>query len=212
MAAKQAATQRASIDSVFQLPGRDQFIADIGVNLPARGGDRLGEIIDEAVDQTVEGEGTQALSQARRALHIEEQEDARFQPRRIIAAGDEVEQHVLAEKDVHVDHEGEDERRGEREQHVYALNAPFSGRREHPLSEPESEQDDGEIDNGPDRHMRGKRRAAKRRSERPPQNEGVEGRQYAGDDRTGHRAAREAIDGQRVPAPLQDMHLRIGCA
>ena len=130
----------------------------------------------------------------------------------VVAAGDEVDEHVLPEQAVHVRMKANTNAAASENSTSGALNSPFSGRREHPLAELETEQDDDEIDAGLDRHMRGERRAAKRSSERPPQNEAIEGRENAGDDRAGQRAARQAIVGERVPAPLQDMHLGIGCA
>jgi hypothetical protein len=60
--------------------------------------------------------------------------------------------------------------------------------------------------------MGGKGRPAKRRSQWPIQHEGVEGRQDARNDRAGQRATRQAIVSERVPTPLQDMHLGIGRA
>ena len=185
---------------LLELPGRNQLIANIPMDFATRRDDRLSEIEDETIEQAMKGERAEPLGQSRRTLHVEEQEYPRFHAGRVIAAGDEVKQHVLAEQAVHVLDEGEHERRGEREQHVYALNSPFSGRREHPRSQLESEQDHNEIDAGPDGHVHGKRRAAKRSSERPPQNKGVERRQNAADDRTGHRAASQAIDGEHPPA------------
>src|SRR5580704_1363929 len=187
MAAKQAATVS---DSLLELPGRDQLIADIPMDFAARRDDRLREVIDEAVDQAMEGERTEPLGKSRRALHVDEQEHPRFHAGRVIAAGDEVDEHVLAEQAVHVLNESEHERRGERDQHVYALNAPFSGRREEIAAKLETEQDDDEIDASPDRHMDAKRRPAKRRSEWAPQNEAIEGRQNTCNHRAGQRAAR----------------------
>ena len=45
-----------------------------------------------------------------------------------------------------------------------------------------------------------------------PQNEAIEGRQNTCDHRASQRAARQVIDGEHLPAPLQDLHLGIGCA
>ena len=88
------------------------------MDFAARRHDRIGEIDDEAVEQAVKGERAEPLGEPCRPLHVDEQEDPRFDPRPVIAAGDEVEQHVLPEQAVHVEHEDEDERDREREQHV----------------------------------------------------------------------------------------------
>ena len=65
---------------------------------------------------------------------------------RIIAAGDEVEEHVLAEQGVHIEDEDEHKRGGEREQHVSALDAALAGRRKESAAKFETEQDDAEVD------------------------------------------------------------------
>jgi hypothetical protein len=46
--------------------------------------DRGGHVDDEAVDETVEGEFAEPLGEGGRALDIDEQEDALFQPRPVI--------------------------------------------------------------------------------------------------------------------------------
>ena len=98
------------------------------MDFAARRDDRLGEIVDEAVDQAMEGERAEPFGQSRRPLHVDEQEHARFHARRIIAAGDEIDEHVLAKQTVHVEDEDEHERGREREQHVAALDAVLAGR------------------------------------------------------------------------------------
>ena len=59
-------------------------------------------------------------------------EHAFSHPRLVIAAGDEVEQYVLPEQPVHVEHESEDKGGRKRKQHILPLNAPLTRRRECP--------------------------------------------------------------------------------
>ncbi len=135
-----------------------------------------------------------------------------FEPGRVIAPGDEVDEHVLPQQAVHVEHKGEHERGGERDQHVRPFNAFLAGRREHPLAELEAEQDDAEVEDGLHHHMRRERRPAERRAQRPAQDEAIEGRQNAGDHRAGQRAASQEIAGERLPATLQGPPFSIGGA
>ena len=50
----------------------------IGAAVATRRNDRLGEIEDETVEQTMKGERAEPLRQSRRTLHVEEQEHSRF--------------------------------------------------------------------------------------------------------------------------------------
>jgi hypothetical protein len=63
---------------LFELPGRDQLIANVAMDFSARRYNRLGEIEVETIEQAMKGERTQPLGQSRRALHVEEQEHSRF--------------------------------------------------------------------------------------------------------------------------------------
>ena len=84
------------------------------------------------------------------------------------------------------------------------LSMPFSpGAGKSALAELEAEQDDDEIDDGLDRDMHRKGRAAKRRADRPVHNKRIECRQNAGDHRARQRAARQAIDGERGLPPCK---------
>src|SRR5271170_29167 len=94
-------------DPLLEPPGRDHFIADIAVDFAARRDYRFSEIHDETVEQAVKYESAEPLGESRRPLHVDEQEHARFNSRPMIAAGDEIEQHVLTEQPTHVVHEGE---------------------------------------------------------------------------------------------------------
>ena len=77
-------------DPLVELPGRYQFVADVAVDFTARRCDRFGEIDDEAVEQAVKGERAEPLGECGRSLHVDEEKHARFDPRPVIAAGDEI--------------------------------------------------------------------------------------------------------------------------
>ena len=164
------------------------------MDFAARRDYRFGEIDDETVEQAVKCECAEPLGESRRPLHVDEQEHARFNSRPVIAAGDEIEQHVLPEQPTHVVHEGEYERGREREQHVLAPNAVFDWRRERPRPEGEAEQDHHEIDDRLGRHVHRKGRPLKRRPDRPRQNEGFERDQNARNHRAGQQTARNAVE------------------
>ena len=82
------------------------------------------------------------LGQSRRPFHVDEQQNSLFQPRCVIAAGDEIEQHVLTEQFIDLEHEGEDERRRKRKQNVLVTNPQFAWKRERPCPEGQSERDE----------------------------------------------------------------------
>ena len=174
--------------------------------------DRLREIVDEAFDQAMEGERAEPFGQSRRPSHVDQQKHARFHAWRIIAAGDEIDEHVLAKQTVHVEDEDEHERSGERKQHVAALNAVLAGRWKERAAQLEAEQDDAEVDDGLDHHMRRKGRPAKRGAQGPVHNKRIECRQDAANQRAGQRAAREARKRERRPASLPDAPFSIGGA
>ena len=77
---------------------------------------------------------------------------------------------------------------------------PFRRARKEGAAELEAEQDDAEIDDGLDRDMHRKRRPAKRRVRAARSSRGIEGRQNAGNHCAGQRAARQAVDGEHLPA------------
>src|SRR5208337_2865881 len=102
----------------FELPCRDQFVADVAVDFAAGPDNWVGKIGHKTIEQAVKDERAEPLSQSRRALHVDEQQNPLFQMRLVIAAGDKAQQHVLPEQPVDRHHKDKDERGGEREQHV----------------------------------------------------------------------------------------------
>ena len=46
-------------NSLFELPGRDQLVADIPMDFAPRRDDRVGKVVDEAFDQAMEAERTE---------------------------------------------------------------------------------------------------------------------------------------------------------
>src|ERR1700677_2159911 len=65
-------------DSLLELPGRDQLIADIPMDFAPCRDDRLGEVEHETIEQAMKGERAKPLGQSRGALHVEEQEHPLF--------------------------------------------------------------------------------------------------------------------------------------
>ena len=130
------------------------------------------------------------------------EEHAQFDLRRIIATGDEIHEHVLAEQGVHIEDEGEHKGRGEREQDVSSLDPVLSGRGKDRAAKFETEQDDREVERGLDRDMRRKGRPTKQRGQRPAQNEAVEGppEYRRSPRRSARRAPRRISHRQRAPA------------
>ena len=63
---------------LLELPGRDQLIADIPMDFATRRDDRLGEVVDETINQSMKGERAEPLCQSRRPDHVDEQEHPRF--------------------------------------------------------------------------------------------------------------------------------------
>ena len=160
-----------------------------------RGDDRGGDVDDKAVDEAVEGERAEPLGQRRRALDIDEQEDALLQPRPVVAAGDEVEQHILPEQMVHVVDEPDGQDGGEGEQEVAARDreqaTDLRRCRKEPRPDRERKQDDRQIDDRL-RHQghqeRRPRQPLRRRLRQAP----FEGNQNAADQHAGEDPARHA--------------------
>src|ERR1700722_1485373 len=136
--------------------------------------------------------------------------NTRFETRRVVAAGDEIDEHVLTKQTVHVEDEDEHERGREREQNVSPFAAVLAARGKEIVAKPESEQDDAEIDDGLYRNMHREGRAAKRSAQRRIQDESIECGQDGADHGSRHRAPRNVIDVERLSAALPDLHLRIG--
>src|ERR1700722_18913713 len=138
--------------------------------------------------------------------------NTRFETRRVVAAGDEIDEHVLTKQTVHVEDEDEHERGRERKQHVSALDAVLAGRGKESDPKFEADQDDAEVDERLHHHMRRKGRAAKWGADWAVHHERIERRQNTSNQRAGQRAPREARECERRPTSLPDAPFSIGRA
>jgi hypothetical protein len=72
-------------DPFFELPCRDQFVAHIAVDFAAGRDNWVSKIGHKTIEQAVKGKRAEPLSQSRRALHVDEQQNPLFQTRPVMA-------------------------------------------------------------------------------------------------------------------------------
>jgi hypothetical protein len=162
--------------------------------------DRISYIDHKAVNQAVEREFSEPLGKRGRALYVDEQECALLQPRPVIVAGDEIEQHILSEQVVDVIDEPYGQNHGKGEQHVlvpnWQPNPYFCRDGKQPDSDGKTDQNNKEIDDGLYGEMRQERQPAQlcHCSSRPDL---LEHEQSAGDNDTGEYATREAAKAEQ---------------
>jgi hypothetical protein len=148
-------------------------------------------------------------------LDVDEQENALLEPRPVIAAGDEIQEHVLPEQVVDVVDEANDENDGEGEQDVAALDrqrhSKLSRGRKQPGADDEAEEDDDEVDAGLDDEVDEERQLAQPRHRRLCQ-PALKEKEQAGNQDAGQYAARHAADTEERQAVRHRHHVGVGAA